>query len=178
MRTRCAPRGEFASATLQRCTKRAQGDASRPPVSERLPPGPPRAPRPRHAPHRTPRAPAARTSLRRAARAVPPSRLAAAVARLVPGRPPHAPREYRCVPFCQEMCGGAARTARRGGGRSCALRHASVSPAAVLARSAARHLQSRSARAPDPRCLRCRGPPRHHNAAVLMPFESAFSHYL
>lgn len=145
--TRRVPRRVFASATLQRCTERAQGDASRPRVSERLPPGPSATPRPRS--FHAPRAPAARTRVRRARR---PRRAAA--------RPLPARRTHRWNIDMRGDVRGAARTARAHPPRSCALRHASVSCAGRVLRSPP-SAESRSGSAlsprPAPHTTRCDG---------------------
>lgn len=111
--SRRVPCREFASAALQECTERAQGDTRRPPASERLAPGPRRARS--HAP-----APAHRHATRHA----PPPTLV---------RPAAGSRttrlsmcSVRCVARSGQAERGAARTAAAGR-RSCALRHASVS---------------------------------------------------
>lgn len=139
--SRRVPCREFASAVLQRCSKRAQGDASRPPASERLPPGPPRAPRPRHA--------RATHRLHRHTPAAPPhaARCLTTYPRPSPQRA-HAPRDYRCVLWdVSRGAGTAGRGTHRAGGAGAVLRAASrICLDAFLRAPAARHLQRRARR--------------------------------
>lgn len=163
--SRRVPCREFASAALQRCSERAQGDASRPPASERLPPGPPRAPpapRARHAPPAA--ALAGRTAL--------PHYLT--TSRSEPQRA-HAPRDYRCVLWDVSRGAGGRREAAAGGGARHAPRGAA--PARCVTHLSRRFLAcSRSppsAETCEPGAARRARHP--HIATVLMPSAKLFA---